>query len=88
MTAARIVVHGDVQGVNFRDSVRREAESAGASGWVQNRSDGTVEAHVEGDHEAVGAVVDFCGRGPGNAQVNRVEREDVEPESLAGFEVR
>ncbi len=88
MTAIRIVVHGDVQGVNFRDSVRREAESAGASGWVRNRSDGTVEAQLEGDDEAVQAVVDFCGRGPGSAQVRRVEREDAEPESLEGFDIR
>lgn len=88
MTAVRIVVHGDVQGVNFRDSVRRQAEAAGASGWVRNRSDGAVEAHVEGAGEAVQTVVDFCGQGPGSAQVNRVEREEVKPESAEGFEVR
>lgn len=88
MTAVRLVIHGDVQGVNFRDSVRREAASAGASGWVRNRSDGKVEAHVEGDDEAVEAVVDFCGNGPGSADVERVEREEVEPESGEGFEVR
>lgn len=88
MTAARLVVHGEVQGVNFRDSVRREAEAAGASGWVRNRSDGAVEAHVEGSDAAVQAVVDFCGRGPGSAEVNRVERDAAEPESLEGFEVR
>jgi len=88
VTAIRIVVHGDVQGVNFRDSVRREAEAAGASGWARNRSDGTVEAQLEGDDEAVQAVVDFCGRGPGSAQVRRVEREDAEPESLEGFDIR
>lgn len=88
MTAIRIVVHGDVQGVNFRDSVRREAEAAGASGWARNRSDGTVEAQLEGDDEAVQAVVDFCGRGPGSAQVRRVEREDAERESLEGFDIR
>ncbi len=88
MTATRIVVHGDVQGVNFRDSVRREAESAGACGWVRNRSDGTVEAHLEGDDAAVRAVLDFCGSGPGSADVERVEREEVEAESFTGFEVR
>ena len=82
------MVHGEVQGVNFRDSVRREAESAGASGWVRNRSDGTVEAHVEGDDSAVQAVVDFCESGPESAEVERVEREETEPESGEGFEVR
>ncbi len=88
MSAVRLVVHGEVQGVFFRDSVRQEAESAGASGWVRNRSDGTVETHVEGSEEAVQAVVDFCGHGPSGARVERVEREDVEPESALGFEVR
>jgi acylphosphatase len=88
VSAVRLVVHGEVQGVFFRDSVRQEAESAGVTGWVRNRADGTVEAHVEGDDEAVQAVVNFCGRGPSDAKVERVEREDAEPEGASSFEVR
>jgi acylphosphatase len=88
VSAVRLVVHGEVQGVGYRDAVRSEAESAGASGWVANRSDGTVEAHVEGDEQAVERVVSFAGRGPSGAEVERVEREDADPEESQGFIVR
>ena len=84
----RVVVHGRVQGVFFRDSARREAQSRGLSGWVTNRPDGAVEAVFEGEPEAVEALVEFCRRGPRGADVNRVEEFDEEPEELSGFEVR
>ena len=41
-TRRRVVVRGDVQGVNFREEARREAEGAGLAGWVTNREDGGV----------------------------------------------
>jgi acylphosphatase len=55
--AKRVVVHGSVQGVFFRDTIRRRAESRGVTGWVRNCPDGTVEALFEGDPEAVDALV-------------------------------
>jgi acylphosphatase len=84
----RCVVHGKVQGVFFRDSTREEAERHGVSGWVRNRSDGAVEAVLEGAHGAVDAVVRFFNEGPDRAQVNDVEVHDEEPEGLSTFEVR
>jgi acylphosphatase len=84
----RVVVHGHVQGVFFRDTTRREARSRGVSGWVCNRWDGAVEAVFEGEPAAVAAMVDFCGRGPRGAQVDRLEASEEEPEGLSGFEAR
>lgn len=84
----RVVVHGRVQGVFFRDTTRREALAAGVSGWAANRADGTVEAVLEGPPDAVERVVAFLHRGPSRAAVERVELADEEPEGLAGFEVR
>jgi acylphosphatase len=86
--AKRVVVHGSVQGVFFRDSTRRRAESRGVTGWVRNCSDGTVEALFEGDAEAVDALVRFAGEGPRGAQVERVEVSDAQPEGRDGFEIR
>jgi len=82
-----LVMHGRVQGVWYRDSMRREAEHLGVNGWVRNRSDGAVEAMVQGEAEAVDALVRWAHRGPQLAEVERVE---VEPGSgsYAGFEVR
>ena len=84
----RAVVHGRVQGVFFRDTARREAESAGVAGWVANRMDGTVEAVLEGPADAVDRVLAFLRRGPRRAEVERVDVAEEEPEGLSGFQVR
>ena len=87
MIRRRAVVHGFVQGVFFRDTVRRHALAAGVSGWVRNNYDGTVEAVFEGEPEAVEALVTLCHKGPRGARVDRVEVVDEEPEGIAGFAV-
>ena len=84
----RVIVRGNVQGVFFRDSCRREARSRGVTGWVTNRPDGAVEAVFEGDPDAVAALVDFCRRGPRGADVGSVEETSEEPEGLTGFRIR
>lgn len=84
----RAIIHGRVQGVFFRDTIRREAVARGVAGWVRNRDDGTVEAVFEGESDAVEALVALCGKGPPGARVDRVEVSDEEPKSLSGFEVR
>jgi acylphosphatase len=84
----RVVVHGFVQGVFFRDTVRREALRRGAAGWVRNNRDGTVEAVFEGDPESVEALVAVCYKGPRGARVDRVEVVEEAPEGLSGFAVR
>ncbi|MCR4299511.1 MAG: acylphosphatase [Gallionella sp.] len=82
----RLVIHGRVQGVFFRDSMRREAQNLSVAGWVRNRSDGTVEAAVQGDPAGVDAIVRWARRGPERAQVERVEIEPHEG-SYSNFEV-
>ena len=84
----RVVVHGRVQGVGFRLAIARAAETRGASGWVRNRADGTVEAVFEGPPEIVESLVRFCGEGPRGAAVARVETVEEKPEDLSRFDVR
>jgi acylphosphatase len=88
MIRRRVVVHGQVQGVFFRDSTRRLAQQHGVAGWISNRWDGTVEAVFEGEEDAVERLVSFCREGPRGAQVERVDVTDEEPEGLQGFRVR
>jgi acylphosphatase len=88
MIRRRAVVHGNVQGVFFRDSARRAADQAGVAGWVANNDDGTVEAVFEGDEDAVESMLAFCREGPARADVERVDVSEEEPEGLSGFEVR
>ena len=87
-SARRLVIHGHVQGVFFRDSTRRCAERHEVAGWVRNRADGTVEAWLEGPPEAVEAVETFCRRGPEGGHVERVDGEAVPAEGLTSFQVR
>lgn len=82
----RLVVHGKVQGVFFRDSVREAAENEGLAGWAANRDDGSVEVVLEGSQEAVEAVVGYCRRGPASADVTGVDEHEEPPEGLSGFE--
>jgi acylphosphatase len=84
----RVVVHGFVQGVFFRDSTRRLAQRHGVAGWVANRPDGAVEAVFEGEAAAVERLVAFSREGPRGAQVESVEVVEEEPEGLSGFGVR
>lgn len=88
MIRRRVVVHGFVQGVYFRDTVRRQAVAAGVSGWVRNNRDGTVEAVFEGEPAAVERMIAFCHEGPRGAHVTRVDASDEDPEGLTGFSIR
>jgi acylphosphatase len=84
----RAIAHGRVQGVFFRDSVRRQAIARGVSGWVSNRPDGTVEAVFEGEHDAVESMLRVSREGPGRARVMRLEVFEEEPQGEPGFEIR
>jgi acylphosphatase len=84
----RVVAHGRVQGVWFRGSTRDQAEAAGVAGWVTNRRDGTVEAVLEGDADAVECVIAWMQEGPSRAAVSRLDVDEEEPEGLTGFDVR
>lgn len=83
----RIIVRGRVQGVFFRDSARERARSHGVAGWVANRSDGDLEAVLEGPSEAVQRLIRFFESGPPRAEVEQVEVSEEEPEGLSGFSV-
>jgi acylphosphatase len=84
----RLVIHGRVQGVFFRETLRRIAERHGVSGWARNTREGTVEAILEGDGDAVEQTIAFARKGPEGAAVERVEVREEEPEGLTGFAIR
>jgi acylphosphatase len=84
----RVIVHGHVQGVFFRDSVRRLAQQRKVAGWVANQPDGAVEAVFEGEPDDVERLVAFCRKGPRGAQVESVDVAEENPEGVAGFTVR
>jgi len=85
-------IHGRVQGIGFRWSLSAQAKALGLSGWVRNRRDGSVEALIHGDAEAVEALTAWAYRGPPGARVDRVLSDgtpEVEGgEMLSGFTQR
>jgi acylphosphatase len=82
-----LIVHGRVQGVNFRESMRMQARRLNVSGWVRNRRDGTVEAVVHGWPDDVSAILDWVRSGPPGAHVTAMHVNDATGE-FVGFERR
>ncbi len=83
----RLVARGRVQGVWFREGMRQQAARLGVTGWVRNRSDGSVEAVVQGPAGAVERVVAWARRGPDAADVASLEVTEAGGEFTA-FEKR
>ena len=83
----RLRITGIVQGVAYRESMCREAARLGVTGWVRNRLDGSVEAMVDGDADAVESIIDWARRGPPAARVHDVAIETCD-EACGGEFVR
>jgi acylphosphatase len=75
----RVVVHGRVQGVGFRQQASARARTLALGGWIVNRPDGAVEAAFEGPADLVASMVAWCHRGPSGARVVRVEEHSEPP---------
>lgn len=85
---AHVFVFGFVQGVGFRQLVKRKARSLGLSGWIKNLPDGRVEAAFSGPKERIEAVILFCKKGPFLSEVKHVEVEWIEtPEAYSDFQI-
>lgn len=88
MRRVHVIVTGDVQGVGYRYTMRMEAQGAGASGWIRNRRDGSVEAEVEGTAEQVDALLAWMAQGPPGSWVADARVTELAPTGDTGFEVR
>lgn len=86
-SALRVLVQGRVQGVAFRWSAAERARLLGVRGWIRNLADGRVEAHVEGDREATGAMLEWLASGPALARVDGIQSRPTPPEGATSFEV-
>ena len=80
MSAKRFVVRGRVQGVNFRATAAEYARTLGLNGRIWNRADGAVEAEAGGDAAALEKFEAWLHRGPGYAQVDSVDAEELRGE--------
>jgi len=85
---AHVIISGKVQGVFFRMETLKAAQLYGASGWVRNKADGTVEALFEGDRKNVDSILEWCQKGSPPAKVEKtvVNLEDYTGE-FKGFKI-
>lgn len=88
MSATRIEIFGNVQGVGFRAFVTRVARAQGLRGWVRNRRDGSVEAMLVGDPAAIAAVIERSRLGPPHARVDHLEQFPAEDDGTPDFTER
>ncbi|HOQ31574.1 MAG TPA: acylphosphatase [Candidatus Hydrogenedens sp.] len=84
-----IVIYGIVQGVGYRYSTYRKALQLGITGWVRNKSDGSVEAVFEGAREKLEEMLSWCREGPSGAYVSEIKVQWEEgDERYNNFEIR
>lgn len=88
MVRYRVLIAGQVQGVNFRVACQRMAWQHGVTGWVRNLGDGRVEAVFEGSAEQVQRMLDWTRHGPRLAEVADIAVRSEEPEGLGTFEIK
>jgi acylphosphatase len=88
MRTVRLKITGRVQGVGYRVWAEHTALSLGISGWVRNRSDGSVELLATGGDDAVASLIEACRQGPPAAVVSDVAVEDGKDDGSAGFSAR
>ena len=88
MNCRHFLVHGRVQGVFYRASARETASRLGLSGWVRNRSDGSVELVACGESDRLRELEQWLHDGPRHARVDTVQVSEIEPQEFDGFAVR
>ena len=84
----KLSIQGRVQGVAYRANTRQMAQSLGLCGFVQNESDGSVYAEVEGPEDTVMQFIRWCQDGPRLARVDAIKIEKGAVQDYTGFEIR
>ena len=87
---AKIIVHGTVQGVYFRDYAKAEALKLGLSGWVKNLKNGkSVETVIEGEYKEVVLMIKWLKKGSPGSVVTSIDLTEERPTGdTAAFNIR
>lgn len=85
MKHVSIRIYGRVQGVFFRASTREKAQELHIRGNVRNEDDGSVAIEAEGDDDAIAKFIEWCGKGPQLARVDRCDVTEGAAQNMKGF---
>lgn len=90
MSQAHIFISGFVQGVGFRQFVKRSALKLGLTGWVRNLPDNRVEAVFSGSKERIEKIISICRKGPFLSDIKSVDViwEENPDTAYKTFEIR
>ncbi|MEJ2005550.1 MAG: acylphosphatase [Cyclobacteriaceae bacterium] len=83
-----IDIQGNVQGVFFRATTRETAQKMGIKGFVENCPDGSVHIEAEASEEKLGKFLEWCHKGPPNANVTAVDYREEALKNYNGFEIK
>ncbi|KAB1063480.1 acylphosphatase [Salibacter halophilus] len=87
MEHVNITVKGKVQGVFFRKSTQEKAYELQISGYVQNERDGSVYIEAEGEKERIDEFIEWCKKGPKNAEVTEIKIRKGNFQNYEDFEI-
>ena len=87
MRRVHVTIHGEVQGVGYRYTMKIVANEVGVTGWVRNRRDGTVEAEVEGTPDQIDEILAWMAEGPPGSHVTNAAVKDAAAAGDRKFEV-
>ncbi|QDQ28931.1 acylphosphatase [Chitinimonas arctica] len=85
MIALHLSIRGRVQGVGYRNAMAERAQQLGVAGWVRNRRDGSVEAQLEGEAQAVQDLLAWARQGPAFARVDDIAEQTCTASGAASF---
>ncbi|MEK6936469.1 MAG: acylphosphatase [Nanoarchaeota archaeon] len=78
MKRVRILISGEVQGVSFRNFLKRNSVLLSLKGFCRNLQDGRVECVFEGENENIEKIIILCNLGPEKAKVNDINVKEEE----------
>ena len=86
--AAHVHISGRVQGIGFRWQTRLRAKELKIEGWIRNNPDGTVEAFIQGNEEAIIHMIQWFKDGPPGAKVEALDLSWQKPNpKIKGFNI-
>ena len=82
-----LIITGKVQGVGYRDFIKKKAESLDIQGYVRNKKDGSVFLAAQGEKNDLESLIDWCYRGPPHSIVKGVKKISKPIESFGEFHI-
>jgi acylphosphatase len=74
--AVRLYITGLLSSLFYKQFILQHAKQYNVKGFMRKREDdGRIELFIQGEHEAVSAMVDVCKRGPKHAKIYDVKEQ-------------